>query len=197
MKKILSALLVIVMFSLGSSSYAASFTPTLRGGLGMDINGGLAFGLSGNYLIKMGPETSEIGLSLYSGNSSRSTTSGVHTYNYKTSLYVLGLVVNLLPNYNATTGGMFGVLGVGMAGVLVNWSQQSNTDSSLGTPDGAGGSEEKISAGAAASIVNLGVGWLAGDLDVRFEVPMLFIFNTVGGASSFVPTFTLTAGYRL
>lgn len=190
--------LLIILSTTAEAKMPAKDSYGARGGLGMDISGGIAYGLGGNYHLYKEDYVAELGLHLYGGSSSKASVSGAHTYTDKTSILVFGFLANFLFNYNNDASAPFWIAGVGLTGVAVNWSEESATDTSLGTPLTGGGSIQRVNSGGFGSIVNLGVGYLFGDgLDLRFEAPMIFIFSPGGGASSFVPTFTLTAGYRL
>lgn len=198
MKKLLW--FVIAAIFLGTSVLAQT-TPVnigLRGGLGMDISGGLAYGLGGNYQLDVQGNVAELGLHFYGSNSSSSKTTTFHTYNETTGLLVFGVLANYLLNYTPGTPGMFFVGGVGLAAINVSWTEESATDTSLGTLLPGGGSKQSVDAFAGGSVINLGIGYLfEGGLDLRFEVPTIFVFGAPGSAATVVPTFTVTGGYRI
>ena len=169
----------------------------LRGGLGMDISGGLAFGAAGNYQIDLDGSVAELGINLFGGGYKDEETSGLHTYTETTSLLLFGVMANYLFNYQPGVGGPFFVAGAGLAAVSVSWTEESATDTSLGTPLPGGGSKQTVDAFAGGSALNLGGGYLfENGVDVRFEIPTILIFGGPGRSASVVPTFTITGGYR-
>lgn len=209
MKKLLALLLIAIVLQGISIAAKAPAQPTtkapakvpvnigFRGGLGMDISGGLAYGLSGNYQLELSGMVTELGVHFYGSSSKTDSTNGVNRYTETTNLLVFGCMANYLLNYSASQPGLFFVGGVGLAAVNVDWTESSPTDTSLGTLLPGGGSKQSINALAGGSVVNLGIGYLFdGGLDLRFEVPTIFVFGTYGKASSVIPTFTLTGGYR-
>lgn len=197
MKKLLSVLIVAAMFQ-GIS--AAAQTPVnigLRGGLGMDISGGLAYGLGANYQLEVAGIVTELGIHFYGSSSKVDKTTGPNSYTETTNLLVFGCLANYLLNYSVNNPGLFFVGGVGLAAINVDWTESSPTDTSLGTPLPGGGSKQNVTALAGGSVINLGLGYLfEGGFDLRFEVPTIFVFGAPGNAATVVPTFTLTGGYR-
>jgi len=200
MKKMICILITMMVFSAISIPAHAAKTPVtigLRGGLGTDISGGLAIGANGNYQVDLGGTITELGVSLYFANNSSDSTSGVHKYTEKTSVFVFGGLANFLLNYAPNTGGLFFVAGVGLAAVNVSWTEESATDTSLGTPLPGGGSSQSTDAFAGGSVLNLGIGYLfENGFDLRFEVPTIVVFGAPGKAAGVIPTFTLTGGIR-
>jgi len=190
----------IICLGLSALAYADSQTPVnigMRGGLGMDLSGGLAYGLGGNYAIDLGASAAELGLHLYGGSYTETTNNGFHDYTEKTNLFVFSFLANYLINYSTANPGLFFVSGAGLAGVSVEWTESSPTDTSLGTLLPGGGSSQSVDAFAAGSVINLGIGYLfENGLDMRLETPMIFIFGGPGKSASFVPAITLTGGYR-
>ena len=169
----------------------------LRAGLGTDISGGLAIGANGNYQVDLGGIITELGVSLYYANNTANSTNGVNNYTEKTTLFVFGGLANFLFNYFPSTGGLFFVAGAGLAGMNVEWTEESPTDTSLGTLLPGGGSKQSTESFAGGSVLNLGVGYLFGNgFDLRLEVPTILVFGAPGKAANVVPTFTLTAGVR-
>jgi len=204
MKKITCLLITMVVFSAISIPAHAAKAPAkapitigLRGGIGTDISGGLAIGANGNYQVDLGGTITELGVSLYFANNTSDSTSGVHSYKEKTSLFVFGGLANFLLNYTPGTGGLFFVAGAGLAAVNVSWTEESATDTSLGTPLPGGGSKQSTDAFAGGSVLNLGIGYLfENGFDLRFEVPTIVVFGAPGKAAGVIPTFTLTGGIR-
>jgi hypothetical protein len=201
MKKLL-CVLVAAIVCLGISAAAQTETPTpvnigLRAGLGMDISGGFAYGIGGNYQFPVGADVVELGLNFYGNEHKEDSTSGIHTYKETTNLLVFGVLANYLINYSPSNPGLFFVGGVGLAAVSVDWTEESATDTSLGTPLPGGGSTQNAEAFAGGSVINLGIGYLLGNgLDMRIEIPTILVFGAPGKAATVVPTFTITGGYR-
>ncbi len=202
MKKAFCVLVIgIICLGVGGITYADDATPInigLRGGLGMDISGGFAYGIGVNYQLKLGSDVAELGINLYGNSYKEDSTSGIHTYTETTNLLVFGFLANYLFNYSPDNPGMFFVSGLGLAAINVDWIEESETDTSLGTPLPGGGSKQEVEASAGGSIINLGIGYLfESGLDMRLEVPTILVFDAPGKAATVVPTITLTAGYRL
>jgi hypothetical protein len=200
MKKIF-CLLAAGIICLVLSGAVAAKTPVklgFRGGLGTDISGGLAYGVGGNYLLDLGGSSAELGINFYGGNFTETSNNGFHDYTEKTNLFVFGFLANYLLNYSLDDPGLFFVSGVGLGAVNVNWTEESPTDTSLGTLLPGGGSKQSADAFAGGSILNLGIGYLfANGFDVRFEAPVILVFGAPGKATSVAPTFTLTGGFRI
>lgn len=202
MKRLISFLIVgIVSVGICSVSQAAVSNPGrigLRGGLGTDISGGLAYGAAANYQLGVEGNVVEMGVSFYGGSYKEDKDTGFHTYKETTDLFVFGVLANYLINYSIENPGLFFVAGAGLAAINVSWTEESETDSSLGTLLPGGGSKQSIEETVAGSILNVGIGTnFENGLDVRFEVPTILLFGAPGNAATVVPTFTLTAGITL
>ena len=168
----------------------------LRGGIGTDISGGIAYGAAINYLFPTVNHPFEVGLSIY-GGSFEETSEEFHTYVETTDIFVIGVLGNYLIDYQPGRQGMFFVTGVGIGAISMEWEETSKTDESLGTPLPGGGSKQDAEGSGAGMLLNLGIGYqMQGNFDVRFEIPIFVVFDAPAGASSFIPTFTLTAGLR-
>jgi hypothetical protein len=168
----------------------------VRGGAGTDVSLGVAYGAGVNYLITTGNNSFEPGLLFFGGKFSEDSTSGSHTYTEDTKVFVFALMGNFLFNYSPDRSSTFFVLGFGLGAMSVDWTESSPTDTSLGAPLPGGGSTHSDDGTAAGSIFNVGFGRSFGRMDVRAEVPVLLTFAPPGGASSVVPTFIVTGGYR-
>lgn len=185
---------------LAVAAWAGAEGPTdnmgFRGGVGADITfSGVAIGAGVNKLFL---EQLEVGLVFYYGSFKESSNNGVNTYNDTTQVIALAAQANYLYGYNRDKGGFYLVGGVGLAYLGINWEESSPTDTSLGTLLPGGGSKQTRDGSVGGTILTLGAGYaIAGGLDVRLEVPLVITFSTVGGASTLIPLFTLTAGYRL
>jgi len=169
----------------------------VRGGIGTDINGGIAYGGELNYTKGFGKNALQIGLNLFGGSFDESTTEGMYTYDETTDLFVAGVLANFLFSYSMETPGPYFVVGFGFGSVSVNWEERSTGDTSLGTPLPGGGSMQSADVTAGGTILNLGIGYrLTEQFDVRAQAPTFFIFGGPDGASTTVPTFTITAGVQ-
>jgi hypothetical protein len=135
------SIVCMLIMMIGSASAQSGGSWGIRGGVGTDIGGGLAFGGSINYLFPSNQNHWEIGPVLYI-SSSEETTTELNTYNEKTDLVVFGLLANYLINYEPEDAGPFFLVGLGFAGISVEWEESSPDDESLGTPLAGGGSKQ-------------------------------------------------------
>ena len=179
-----------------AGSYTGGFG--IRGGVGTDIEGGLAFGGSLNYLI---PTYSywnpyEISLLVFAG-SFEETTVETNTYVENTDILVIGLLANYLIHYNHHSQTFFFLLGTGIGFIDVQWEESSEGDISLGTPLPGGGSKQSEEGSAIAFLFDIGFGYKFSDnVDFRFEIPVFISTDSPGSASSVALTFVLTLGTR-
>jgi hypothetical protein len=168
----------------------------IRGGIGTDISGGIAFGGGINYLFPAGNNWMEIGPVLFISKSTE-TTEEFHTYEEETNLTVYGVLANLLFNYSPLSSGGFFLVGAGAAAISVEWEERSDGDTSLGTPLPSGGSKQSEEGTAGGLVLNFGAGYkFEGRVDVRAEFPIIIITDAPGEASSIAPTLTATLGIR-
>lgn len=168
----------------------------IRGGVGTDISGGIAYGGSINYQFPLGNNWAEIGPVFFASHAEE-TTEEINTYVETTDLVVFGVLANYLFNYNPNEPGVFFVAGFGFAAISVEWEEKSDTDISLGTPLPGGGSKQSADGTAGGSVLNVGVGYkFAGTVDVRAEIPVILIAGAPGEASAVAPAFTATLGIR-
>jgi opacity protein-like surface antigen len=192
--KLFSPIMVFfVLILLTSSMMSQSFG--IRGGIGTDITGGIAYGGSINYQFPAGNNWLEVGPIFYIGHFEE-TTEEFHTYEETTDLTVFGVMANYLINY-PTESGVFFVVGAGFAAVSVEWEETSETDVSLGTPLPGGGSKQSEDGTAGGTVLNVGAGYkFSGNVDARAEIPVIIIAGAPGEASAVAPTFTITVGFR-
>jgi hypothetical protein len=188
----------IVIFVAAAASVSAEDLAAgleLRGGIGTDITfGGVAFGAGVNKLFLTNLEA---GLVFYYGSFKETSNNGSNDYTDTTKVTAFAVFLNYLYGYHPDKGGFYLVGGVGLAYLGVNWEETSPTDTTLGTPLPGGGSKQTFDGSTGGTLFNLGVGYaLAGGLDLRFEVPVVVAFGNTGGASTVIPLFTLTGGYR-
>jgi hypothetical protein len=181
--------LVSPSFALQTSRYG------IRGGLGTDINLGLAFGLGGNFLLA-GSTPLELGGYLFKNHSSETSYEYDHEYNETTDIMVFALLSNYLINYTQGHTGSFFTAGAGVGIITLNWEEESPTDESLGELLPGGGSRQDASGTAAGFIFSLGWGMAFSEvMDFRVEAPIIVVTDTPGEASSIAPTFIATLGY--
>lgn len=169
----------------------------VRGGLGTDINLGLAFGIGGNYLLDMGDNPLELGAVLYYSHSSETSNNGYNDYHETTDITVFGMMANYLMGYEFGKPGRFVIAGFGIGVVNLYWEEWSPTDESLGELLPDGGSIHDREGSGAGSIFNLGGGMaFSNGADIRFEVPVIVAFDPPEESSGVAFAFTITAGMR-
>lgn len=199
-KKLSSVLVLLLALALVSSSvFGSSDDPRVgvRGGIGTDINLGLAYGIGGNYLINLERNAVELGVVLFGGSFEETSDNGFNEYEETTDVFVFGMMANYLINYTPRQSGTFFVAGFGLGSVNVEWEERSTTDVSLGTPLPGGGSMQSEDGSAGGTVFNLGIGQsFESGFDIRLELPVIMTFSAPGDASSVTPTLILTAGMR-
>jgi len=186
---------MVIMITVTASAQSSG-SWGIRGGVGTDIGGGLAFGGSINYLFPSNQNHWEVGPVLFI-SSTEETTTDYNTYTEKTDLTVFGVLANYLINYEPEDAGPFFLVGLGLAGISVEWEESSPDDESLGPPLPGGGSKQSEEGTAGGSVLNIGAGYkFTGNVDIRAELPIILIFGAPGNASSVAPTLTATIGIR-
>jgi len=169
----------------------------VRAGVGTDINLGLAYGAEVNYAKYLGRDAFEISLGVYASHSEEESDEGIHTYNEETDVMVIGALVNYLFLYSFDEPGPYFVVGIGFGAVSIDWEERSDTDTSLGPLLPGGGSMQTADGSSGGTIINFGIGHRFNkQLDLRAQLPTFFVFSAPGEATSVVPTFTITVGYR-
>jgi hypothetical protein len=169
----------------------------VRGGVGTDIDLGLAFGGGVNYMLDMSNNPVELGVLGFYSSSSETEEEYGNEYTTDTDVFVFAMMANYLFGYKRGVPGMFLLAGFGLGMASVGWEESSPDDISLGTPLPGGGSMHDGGGTGAGSIFNLGGGMaFSNGADIRFEIPVILIFGDYDQPSSVVPTFTLTAGMR-
>lgn len=168
----------------------------LRAGVGTDITLGLAYGLEINYTRVAGSGAFQLGVMGFGGRFSEDSQEGCCTYHEETDVLVAAALANYLFAY--TQPGPYFVVGVGVGAIGVEWREESPDDISLGPSLPGGGSYQDADATAAGTIVNVGIGQrLSRRVDIRVQAPTFFMVSEAPGeASSVVPTFTVSLGYR-
>ena len=189
---------VCIFYAFGAQAQAQKIGGIgVRAGVGTDINLGLAYGAEVNYAKYLGRDAFELALGLYAGHSEEESDEGIHTYTEETDVMVIAALVDYLFMYSLDEPGPYFVAGLGFGAVSVEWEERSDTDISLGTLLPGGGSMQSDDGSAGGTIVNFGIGHRFNEqLDIRAQLPTFFIFSAPGGASSVVPTFTITVVYR-
>jgi hypothetical protein len=188
----------MLVIGLAVSAYAQDpGSVGLRGGIGTDITGGIAYGGEINYTLPLAANAFELGLGIYGGSFDEETEEGIHVYEETTDIFVVAALANYLFRYSMDTPGPYFVAGVGFGGISVEWEERSSTDTSLGTPLPGGGSMQAEDGTSGGVILNLGIGQrITENFDLRAQVPTFFIPGAPGDATNVAPTFTLTAGIR-
>ncbi len=192
-----SALLLSCLgFVLVSTAYAQS--PGRIGvhlGVGTDVSGGIAYGGQIDYTLPKGPNSLELGLTLFAGSFEEDSNNGFNDYYETTDILVGAGMANYLFRHAIGTGGPYFVAGVGAGAFSVEWREESPTDTSLGLPLSGGGSFQEEDGLAAGFILNLGIGHrFTEQFDIRAQAPTFFIGGGDERDSQVVPTFTLTLG---
>lgn len=189
--------LCFIVFVLGDVQAIEPSRIGIRGGVGTDVNLGLAYGAGVNYLIDKQANALEVGVLLFGGSFDEESTEGMHTYEETTDIFVFGMMANYLIDYSRDDPGLYYIAGIGLGSINVEWEERSKTDVSLGPLLPGGGSMQSADGSSGGTVFNLGIGKLFNrSFDVRAEIPVIVTFASVGGASSVVPTLILTAGYR-
>lgn len=197
-KVFLYLLAVFVILSIaGAAAGQTSTRIGVRGGVGTDVELGLAYGAGANFVIELPAHSLELGVMLFGGSFDETSEEGGNTYDETTDLLVFGFLANYLINYTPNEAGTFFVTGIGFGSINVEWEEKSETDVSLGTPLPGGGSMQSADGTAGGTILNLGAGRsFASGLDIRVELPVIITFSPPGEASSVVPSAIATVGYR-
>lgn len=196
MRSVISQVAIIISVFLFTSVFAQQQPRIgIRGGVGTDINLGIAYGAGINMLFGQQEAYYELGIVFFGGSFEESTDEGIHTYDETTDILVFGLMGNYLINYTPGEPGMFYIIGAGLASIDVSWEERSDTDESLGPLLPGGGSMQSEEGTAAGSVLNLGAGrTFSSNLDIRMEIPVIVTFSAPGEASSVIPSLILTAG---
>jgi hypothetical protein len=168
----------------------------IRGGIGTDTGGGLVGGGSLSYLVPTYPNPFEIGFLVLSGTIEE-TIQETNSYVERTDLLTTSLYLNYLFNYNYSPQSLYFMIGAGISFIDVMWEMSSDTDESLGKLLPEGGSTRSDEGGSFGLLFQFGLGYkLSQTVDTRFEVPILFIKDSPGEASSIATSFVLSLGIR-
>ncbi len=192
-------LAVFGIMTIGAAGVYAQTSPSIgvRAGIGTDINGGIAFGVGGNYRLSFPKNSLELGKVVFGGSFEETTEEDGNTYEETTDVYVFAGMANYLVGRQKGMPSTFFIAGFGLACVSIEWEESSSGDTSRGTPLPGGGTKHSADGSAAGSVFNLGVGKsFAGGFDVRFELSTILVFGSLGDAGDVIPTAMLAAGYR-
>jgi hypothetical protein len=191
------AIILVTLFIACTSSGQANPRIGIRGGLGTDINLGIAYGAGVNFIIGLPQNSLELGVVAFGGSFKEDSEEGRFTYHEKTDIFVFGMLANYLIGYTPGEPGLFFVTGIGLAVVNMSWEESSPTDVSLGPLLPGGGSMQSKDGTASGTVFNLGIGGsFAGGFDIRLEIPVILTFAPPGGAASVIPSLMATVGYR-
>ncbi len=185
-----AAIAVIATASIASAQTSGGLG--LRASLGTDVTLGLGVGAGAAYswVPTEGGTAFEFGADLFYHRSSEEEQEPVTRYQETTTLILFTVRANGLFNYHPKKAGVYFIAGFGFIVANMNWERKSISGVARPTDD-----EEATAAG---NIVNLGIGIVLGRAwDLRLETPMLYFYNTAGGATSFAPTFTVGVVYKL
>ncbi|MBN1695386.1 outer membrane beta-barrel protein [candidate division WOR-3 bacterium] len=189
--------LVFVVFVCPLTAFSSELPRIgVRGGLGTDIDLGLAFGGGVNYMLDIPNNPVELGVLAFFSSSSETEEEYGNEYITDTDVFVFAMMSNYLFGYKRGVPGMFLLAGFGLGMASVGWEERSPDDISLGTPWDGGSMHDGGGTGA-GSIFSLGGGMaFSNGADIRLEIPVILIFGDYDQPSSVVPTFTITAGMR-
>ncbi len=168
----------------------------IRGGIGTDTAGGLVGCGSLSYLVPTYPNPLEIGFLVLSASIEKKTDNS-HTYVARTDILASGLYINYLYNYRYSPKGLFLVLGTGLVFVDIMWEKSSDTDTSLGKLLPDGGSTQSDEGGRMGILFQFGLGYkFSNSVNMRLEVPVFYINDPPGDASSIATIFVLSLDVR-
>jgi hypothetical protein len=168
----------------------------IRGGIDTDTEGGLMGGGSLSYLVPTYPNPLEIGFLVLSG-SIKEEIRDTHTYLERTDILATSFYINYLFNYSYSPQGLYFIVGTGLAFVDVMWEISSETDETLGKPLPEGGSIRSDEGGRIGILFDFGLGYkFSSSVDTRLELPILYINNPPGDASSIATALMLSLGVR-
>jgi hypothetical protein len=190
----IATIFLCIAFVAGTSYSQQNGMFGVRGGIGTDIGGGIAYGGTLLYMFSPNASPVEVGLTIF-GGSFEETTEEFHTYEETTDIMVVAVTANWLFSYKLNAPGLFFTAGAGVGAISVDWEERSDGDSSLGTPLAGGGSKQSEDGTSAGFIASIGIGQnFGGGMDIRFEIPVFFMPGAPGSASTIAPTFTLMLG---
>ena len=177
---------------LGATEKTGAFN--IHGSVGTDVNLGLGVGGGLSYAWfgsgNMALEFAVDGFSNHTAETYANDYNSAWTDTETWDMFIGGGRVNGLFNYNPDKGSVFFIAGVGFVFDSWTWKDEHKLSS------GSVALKEDNDGSSVGSLVNLGIGFLTpGGFEGRFETPLLYFFSNIGTVA-FVPTFTLSLGYR-
>ena len=167
----------------------------IRGGLGTDVGGGIAYGIGGNYILPLQQNHVEFAAVLFGGSYDETSDNGWNEYEESTDLMVFGAMGNFLFGYEPLQSSTYFIAGMGLGVISMSWEEKSDTDESLGTPLPGGGSMQSEEGTAGGTIFNFGIGHsFESGFNLRAEFPIIVAFSAPGEAGAVAPNFMITAG---
>jgi hypothetical protein len=195
MRKIAAALLILAAgFPAAAGAVEKSGAFGIHASAGTDIHLGLGVGGGLSYAwFGTGNTALEFAVDGFYNHTTDSYANDYNSAWTDTETWDMGIFggrVNGLFNYDPDKGSVFFIAGAGFVANGWSWKDEhklsSGTVALLESNDGT----------ATGGLVNLGVGFLsASGFEGRLETPLLYFFSDVGTVA-FVPTFTLSLGYR-
>lgn len=173
----------------------------IRAGYGADISGRAAYGGQVEYSETSGSNSVEVAIAGFQGRLTqefsgepRSGVSGIDRYREETEVVGIGIMANYLLRHSLDVGGPYFVVGAGVSSFSVDWREESDTDSGLGTPVPGGGSFREKDGLIVGSVFNFGIGQrLSRHLDLRAQLPTLVVAESDPRGLKLIPVLTLTA----
>jgi hypothetical protein len=165
----------------GSSAYLA------RIGVGLDVfDLGLAAGVGGGYRFAGPAGNMEVLADVYYSPYWETYTEG-NTFDYSSSLIILGVRADWLFNYAADKKGLYQLAGAGFFAGSFSWTNYNRTT----------GYTEGNSYFASGAVLNLGLGWaFSRRIEARLEVPVLVFFGSYGRAAAVAIPITASVLFR-
>ena len=134
------ALILVMVLSVSTVSIAQvapsmeSAKIEIRGGVGTDISGRLAYGIGGNYLIDLQSNALESGILFFSCSFEEESTEGIHICKEKTDTFVFGMMANYLINYSPGKPRLFFVAGIGLGSIKNLFEKSFRVESCVSKP---------------------------------------------------------------
>ena len=174
--RVVIGVLLAVGLAPAAGAQAGGGAILVRAGVGLDvIDLGLAGGIGAGYRFPVGPGTAEALVDVYYSPYRETYTEGSNTFDYSTTLIIVGVRANWLFNYPRESRGLYEVVGTGFFVGSYSWENYNiTTDYTEGNDYVASG-----------TILNLGLGYaFSRRVEVRAEVPVLVFFGAYGTASA-------------
>lgn len=172
----------------------------IRGGVGMDTTGELAYSAQIEINDFGDGGSAELAIGIFGAGSAeryrRTRNSRVNEYREQTSVAGLGLMANYLFMHSPESRAPYLLLGVGLGALDVDWTIESPGDSAVGPPLPGGGFANTEDGIVLGSMVNVGIGLrLHDNADLRAQALTMLVSSTEAREDlKFIPALTLTAG---